>query len=89
MLDEPKQPREGTQGAIVLQILIEANGAEVEGFKLASHAHSMAVHSVISTLRIDYGWSIRNRIEYKKQVGRSICYSFYSLPTDQLNDLVA
>lgn len=86
---EPRHPKEGTQAAIVLEMLIAAKGCEVKGIKLAYHAHSMAVHSVISTLRIDYGWSIKNRIEYKKIEGHSVCYSFYSLATDQLDNLVA
>ena len=83
MLGGRKQPREGTQKAIVLEMLILANGEEIEGFNLAANAHSMAVHSVISTLRIDYGWDIRNRREYVKHEGHSICYSYYSLNAGQ------
>ena len=89
MLGYSKQPREGTQGDIVLQMLIAANGDEVEGFILAANAHSMAVHSVVSTLRIRYGWHILNRKEYRKHEGHTICYSFYNLPTGQAEKLAS
>ena len=86
---EPSYPQGGTKIDIVLQQLISATGNEVEAFSLASNAHSLAVHSVVSKLRTSYGWNIINRREHKKHEGRSICYSFYSLPTDQLDDRVA
>jgi len=83
-------PKAGTQGEIVLNMLIAANGNEVEGFILAAHSHSLAVHSVVSKLRTRYGWTnIINRREYHKIEGRKICHSFYSLPTGQAEKLAS
>lgn len=56
-----KEPRAETQLAIVLDLLRSRPDQWVGVNELMRHAHCAAAHSVISTLRQNYGFSIENR----------------------------
>ena len=59
---QQKQPRRGTQIAIVADLLHSRAGQFVGVDEIMRHARCAASHSVISTLRKKYGFRIRNRM---------------------------
>jgi len=89
MLRELRYPNQGTKKRIILDCLIEASGRRIPAFELGSHACSISVHSVISKLRIDYGWRIVNKQEHVVRNGQRVYLSYYSLPTGQAEELAS
>lgn len=87
--ESPRHPQPNTQAYIVLECLIEAKGQRLPAHELGSKARSIAIHSVVSGLRLKYGWNIINEKEYVTIEGRSICHSFYRLPIDPLEGATA
>lgn len=58
-----KRPKPGTQAGRVLALLEERRGAKVGVLEIQKRSHSMAPHTVISTLRTRYGYVIENSME--------------------------
>lgn len=71
-----KQPRPGTQIAIVAELLRSRPGQFVGVDEIMRHARCAASHSVISTLRKKYAFRIRNRLRRSKG---GVMLSEYSL----------
>lgn len=57
-----KEPREGTQLAVVLETLRSRPDQWVGVNEIMRNAHCAAAHSAISTLRQRYGFRIENRM---------------------------
>jgi len=59
-----REPREGTQRRIILDLLRREPGHPVGVNDMMREAHCAAAHSVISELRHKYGFEIVNRVEH-------------------------
>lgn len=82
-MDSHKYPKPGTQKAVVLDLLLAANGKPVSVRDMAIKAHSAAPHSVIADIR-KYGWKIKNRMFKRKlEDGRFIQCSEYWIITKE------
>ena len=59
-----REPGEGTQWRIILNLLRRHSGRPVGVDQMMRKAHCAAAHSVISELRHEYGFEILNQVEH-------------------------